>query len=88
MLILVCLAQRVHIEVRPLILGDALLGQEESSQSFIASHKPTHLIFIQREQAVHRSGHILGRFTGHGGGEDDLLPDAQRLQTIGQPLLF
>ena len=88
MLILIRISQRGQVKVGLLILRDALREQGEFPQSCIAPHVSPHLIFIQGQQAVYRARHILGRFTGHGGGEDGPLPDAQYLQMLRQPLLF
>ena len=79
-------AQRGLVKEGPLLHRDELFTAEESPQDFVAVRMAAHLVPLQREQAVHRSGHILGRFTGHSRGEGDALFDAQYLQMPFQPL--
>ena len=79
-------AQRSLVEEGPLLHGDVLLTAEKSPQDFIAVHMAAHLVPLQREQAVHRPGHILGWLMGHSRGEGDALFDAQYLQMPFQPL--
>ena len=86
MLLLVQQAKCGQVEIRQVLLPCILPVKEELPQGFITAHMTAHLVPLQREQAVHRRGHIPGRLTGHRRGEGDAFFDAQHLQMIFQPL--